>query len=159
MDHATLLAAAVAITALAVPVSVGATGLIRSLVVSPSSRLGGIVVLCAAISSLGRSPVADAALPPPMARAEAAPAAAPVDAALTARSPAVRAEARHYTVQPGDSLWAIACRLLDTSETESFPADIDRTWRAIYAANRVTIGDDPDLIFPGTSLTLPDVQA
>lgn len=50
-----------------------------------------------------------------------------------------------YTVQSGDSLSAIAGKLL---------GDMGR-WPEIYDLNVVTIGADPDLIFPGQVLTLP----
>ncbi len=50
---------------------------------------------------------------------------------------------RTYTVQPGDSLSAIAARfgLAD--------------WRPLYEANTAVIGDNPDLIYPGQVLVLP----
>lgn len=56
-----------------------------------------------------------------------------------------------YRVSPGDSLWAIAARHLESDD----PARIDAYWRDIYAANRAAVGDDPDLIFPGQVLVLP----
>ncbi len=58
-----------------------------------------------------------------------------------------------YRVQPGDSLWAIACRESSTTTTE----EINRRWRQIYEANRDTIGDNPDLIHPGQVLLIPEV--
>ncbi len=48
-----------------------------------------------------------------------------------------------YTVRPGDNLWAIA---------EAH--DLDGGWPALYAANKKTVGDDPDLILPGQDLDL-----
>ena len=57
-----------------------------------------------------------------------------------------------YTVQPGDSLWAItACLLVDRSST----AAVARAWPVLYAANRDRIGPDPHLIRPGTVLSVP----
>ncbi|MFT3872750.1 MAG: LysM domain-containing protein [Nocardioides sp.] len=56
-------------------------------------------------------------------------------------------------VQPGDSLWAIAASALPPGATA---AEIDDTWRRLYELNRSVIGADPDLIMPGTHLTLPD---
>jgi nucleoid-associated protein YgaU len=50
-----------------------------------------------------------------------------------------------YTVQAGDSLSAIAKRVYDDPNA----------WKAIYEANRGTIGDNPNLIHPGTELSLP----
>lgn len=55
-------------------------------------------------------------------------------------------------VVPGDSLWAIAEARLPTDATN---ADIDAFWRAIWQANRRVVGDDPDLIHPGTELRVP----
>lgn len=55
---------------------------------------------------------------------------------------------RVHLVRPGESLWSIA--------EAAFPTgDPDRGWRAIWAANRELIGDDPDLILPGQQLRLP----
>jgi LysM repeat protein len=47
-----------------------------------------------------------------------------------------------YIVQPGDTLRGIAERL-----------GID--WHAVYSANRPVIGDDPNELLPGQSLTIP----
>jgi nucleoid-associated protein YgaU len=56
-----------------------------------------------------------------------------------------------YVVRAGDSLWTIAQRLVPTA-----PADeVDEAWRRIHRANRSTLGKDPDLIIPGTTLRLP----
>jgi murein DD-endopeptidase MepM/ murein hydrolase activator NlpD len=51
--------------------------------------------------------------------------------------------ARMYTVVHGDTLSAIA----DAEEVRG-------GWRGLYAANRTTVGDDPDLILPGQRLSL-----
>jgi LysM repeat protein len=59
---------------------------------------------------------------------------------------------RVVTVRPGDTLWAIAARDLPAGAPDH---DIDSRWRAVYAANRLTIGLDPDLIRPGQRLRLP----
>jgi hypothetical protein len=60
-------------------------------------------------------------------------------------------------VRPGDSLWVIARRLVPTSQRGS-PAAVDGTWRRLAAANRDRLGPDPDLIFPGTRLRVPDLD-
>jgi len=49
-----------------------------------------------------------------------------------------------YAVQPGDTLSGIAARLA-----------VHGGWPALYAANRSRIGPDPDVIRPGTVLTVP----
>ncbi len=52
-------------------------------------------------------------------------------------------QADTYTVQPGDSLSAIAARL-------GLP-----DWHPLYEANAAVIGDNPNLIYPGQVLVLP----
>lgn len=49
-----------------------------------------------------------------------------------------------YTVQSGDSLWAIAQRKLGNGFD----------WRELYNWNRSTVGDNPNLIYPGEVLKL-----
>jgi hypothetical protein len=56
------------------------------------------------------------------------------------------------TVRRGDSLWRIARDELAPSAPDSA---VCGEVAAIYAANRALIGPDPDLILPGTELTLP----
>jgi nucleoid-associated protein YgaU len=53
---------------------------------------------------------------------------------------------RAYTVAKGDSLWKIAKAHYGNGNK----------WRKIYEANRATIGDNPDIIHPGQTLTIPD---
>lgn len=67
-------------------------------------------------------------------------------------APAASPSAPTYVVRPGDCLWRIAARLLGPGASN---ADLDAGWRALYAANRASIGDDPGLIHPGLVLTLP----
>jgi hypothetical protein len=70
-----------------------------------------------------------------------------------ASSPA-HARPRLVRVHPGDSLWAIAGRQLPPSAPD---AAVDRAWRRLAAANTDRV-DDPDLIFPGTVLRVPDLD-
>ncbi len=63
-----------------------------------------------------------------------------------------RPRARTVRVVRGDSLWVLAVR--DLPDNASLAA-VDERWRAIHAANREVIGDDPDLILPGQQLRLP----
>ncbi|MDX6316862.1 MAG: hypothetical protein QOD35_262 [Nocardioidaceae bacterium] len=56
------------------------------------------------------------------------------------------------TVRRGDSLWRIARDELAPGAADSA---VCREVAAVYAANRAVIGPDPDLILPGTELTLP----
>ncbi|WP_217144229.1 transglycosylase family protein [Streptomyces sp. AC627_RSS907] len=48
-----------------------------------------------------------------------------------------------YTVRSGDSLWGIADSL-----------EIDGGWHSLYAGNKTVVGDDPDHILPGQTLTV-----
>ncbi len=61
--------------------------------------------------------------------------------------PGQRAPTR-YRVVPGDTLAAIAAALA-----------VRGGWPALYAANRRVIGPDPDMIRPGTVLTVPRLAA
>jgi hypothetical protein len=56
-------------------------------------------------------------------------------------------------VRSGDSLWALAAARLPRT---AGPDEVDRAWRAVWAANRAEIGDDPGLIRPGQLLHLPE---
>jgi LysM repeat protein len=51
----------------------------------------------------------------------------------------------NYTVQSGDTLWAIAQRAYNNPEQ----------WPTIYEANKRVIGNDPNLIYPGQVLHIP----
>jgi len=62
----------------------------------------------------------------------------------------------HHSIRPGDTLWGIAAAHLPAGSRS--PAEITRSWRQIYAANRATIGADPDLIHPGTHLVIPSFR-
>lgn len=53
-----------------------------------------------------------------------------------------------YIVQPGDTLWSIAEHQLGHGSE----------WGTVYGQNASTIGDNPNLIFPGQSLTLSKVS-
>jgi hypothetical protein len=55
-------------------------------------------------------------------------------------------------VSPGDTLWDLAEQSLGPG---AGPADVERRWRQVYAANRDVVGADPDLIRPGQRLLLP----
>ena len=55
-------------------------------------------------------------------------------------------------VRPGDSLWRIAQNHLPASATTR---EVAASWPRWWAANRVLIGDAPDLIHPGAVLAAP----
>jgi hypothetical protein len=71
----------------------------------------------------------------------------------TAAHPAPGAGAsRTVVVRPGDSLWSIAQQLVGPAASDSA---IERRLVSIWDANRLRIGTgDPNLIFPGTVLTV-----
>ena len=158
MDWTQGITAAAAIAALLLPVLVAVAALAQRVAMArprvPSSRLGGIVVLCGSLRGIGRPAPATAAIAPITTRAiPVAP--APVPPAMASAAPS----AGSYVVRPGDSLWAIACRHLEARGDTPTNAEVDRLWRAIWVANRAAIGDDPDLIYPGTHLSIPGEQA
>ena len=59
----------------------------------------------------------------------------------------------HYAVLPGDTLWGIAAKVLETDDMRA----IARYWPRIHRENRDVIGPDPDLIRPGQVLSLPPI--
>lgn len=66
--------------------------------------------------------------------------------------PPVSARPAYVLVRPGDSLWRIAERALGPT---AGMGQIAATWPRWYAANRVVIGPDPDLLHPGQRLRPP----
>jgi nucleoid-associated protein YgaU len=107
----------------------------------------------------------EATAPVPAAPVEASPPAAPVPIAepvtvAQANAPAsnssdeqaLEGNARSYVVEPGDSLWFIAKRLLGS---EASPARIAREVHRLWSLNSARIGTgDPDLLMVGTRLQL-----
>ena len=75
--------------------------------------------------------------------------AAPAERAPRGVAPRAALPPRVHVVRPGESLWSIAAATWGSAAT-------DERWRAVWAANRDLIGDDPDLILPGQVLRLPD---
>jgi hypothetical protein len=74
---------------------------------------------------------------------------APPKAARAGETPAA------VTVRPGDSLWSIAAGLLGPGASD---AQVARAWHRIAALNAAQLGPDPDLIHPGTRLSIPDLH-
>lgn len=62
------------------------------------------------------------------------------------------AETINVQVKEGDSLWSIAN---DYAGEAASPTEIASLWPTIYQLNAETIGTDPNLIQPGTVLSLP----
>jgi nucleoid-associated protein YgaU len=129
--------------------------------------------LTVAVGVLGASPASASVQGPPA----AAPPAAAVSLDWSAPAPATDldwpapspvlepasepASAADMTVvvRPGDTLWGLAEQSLraagDAGPTD---AEIAQAWPAWWAANRDAVGDDPDLLRPGTSLAPPDAD-
>ncbi len=77
---------------------------------------------------------------------------ADADGSAPPPTPTSPAPVRTVAVAAGDSLWRLARAYLGPTATN---AQIDAEWRAWYGANRDVVGPDPNLIHPGTVLTLP----
>ena len=58
---------------------------------------------------------------------------------------------RAVVVRPGDSLWRIVRELLPADRSD---AEVAEAVAAVHAANRHTIGADPDLLIPGQRLVV-----
>lgn len=71
--------------------------------------------------------------------------------AVPAPAPAPR-HGRSVVVAPGDTLWALAAAGLPAGAGD---AAVAARVARLYAANRATVGPDPDLIRPGQELRLP----
>lgn len=100
-----------------------------------------------------------AAVPKPVPEPEPAPAPEPsaVRGAPVARAvPAGEVPAGEVVVRPGDTLWQLArSSLQQSSEAAPGTAEVAAAWPSWWAANRDVIGDDPDLLLPGTVLRPP----
>ncbi|GAA0909738.1 transglycosylase family protein [Streptomyces thermoalcalitolerans] len=86
----------------------------------------------------------------------------PVDVRPQTAPQARAGTARMYTVVPGDTLSGIAEKRHVPGDTLSGIAEkrhVPGGWQQLYAANRTTIGDDPDLILPGQRLSLRAASA
>jgi LysM domain len=100
------------------------------------------------IPAQGPPPASPLAAPPATEPAHLVQAAAP---AQTAPQPAAR-NARFHVVQPGESLWSIARKLLGA---DASPAQIAREVNRLWELNKDRIGTgNPDLLKVGTRLTL-----
>jgi nucleoid-associated protein YgaU len=58
-------------------------------------------------------------------------------------------------VRAGDSLWAIAEASLRSAGRPATDQQVAQAWPRWWAANREAVGDDPDLLHPGTVLRPP----
>jgi hypothetical protein len=60
-----------------------------------------------------------------------------------------------WIVERGDHLWSVAAETMAERGASSSDAATHDYWQRLIELNRDTIGPDPDLIHPGTVLTLP----
>ena len=75
---------------------------------------------------------------------------------LVSGGAASRGSADHeLVVRRGDTLWALAARALGPAASA---AEIAAEWPRWWQTNKRAIGDDPDLLVPGTRLTAPTAQ-
>ena len=100
------------------------------------------------------APPAALAVPTPPAGSVPPAPSGPVGA--RAGSPSDPVSPASVTVNPGDTLWAIAAAHLPADADAS---DVAAAWPAWYAANLAVVGDDPDVIRPGQQLAVPTIDA
>ena len=75
-------------------------------------------------------------------------------APVTAPQPVPPAPAA-VVVRAGDSLWSVAEAFLHRSGATPTDRQVAQAWPRWWAANREAVGDDPDLLLPGTALRPP----
>lgn len=85
-------------------------------------------------------------------RAPAAALTGPPASASPAPGPLTPSAAGTVVVQAGDCLWNLAQQHAGPTATDRDIARLTATW---HAANRATIGPDPDVLHPGQVLTVP----
>lgn len=120
----------------------------------PARSIATVLMMASLLTALSRPRPATATVAPPIVRLSGEPAATSQDIPAP---PPTTTEAAAYVVVRGDSLWRIAHHVL-AERTGGRPssAEIAAFWPAIYEANRSTIGENPNLIFPGQRLAIPE---
>lgn len=83
------------------------------------------------------------------------PAAPPSDARPATGTGPTPGSGTSVVVRPGDSLWGVAQAHLTATGQEPTTRAVAAAWPSWWAANRERVGDDPDLLRPGTELTVP----
>lgn len=97
-------------------------------------------------------------VPPAATRAADPSAADPGPSAPTSRDAPPAAPADRHRVRAGESLWRIAADRIAGTPDRSGPEATARYWRRLVAANADRLrSDDPDLIFPGETVLLPEL--
>ena len=118
----------------------------------PSPSLTAAVPDVSALPAIGRPGQAGGwvpEVPPAPAEPTPPPPAVRLVAAVPRDGEAVTDE---VVVRRGDSLWQLAARALGGDATDT---EIASEWPRWYEANRDVVGDDPDLLLPGTVLRPP----
>jgi hypothetical protein len=108
----------------------------------------GAACVAACAPSLDGLPYPDLPTPPHLPTARPTPLAVDVGGAR----PDDGAAGVEVVVRAGDSLWSIAA---DLSPPHSDNAQLAAFVARLYSVNRPTIGENPDLIYPGTVLRVP----
>ena len=137
----------------------------------PAKPIAAILVMTSLLVILARPRPAFGTIPPPIVRltdgadvgggdADPPVVSEPVASAEAGEpisSAQIDSRGGTYIVQAGDSLWRIAERTLAARDSGAVTsADIAGFWPTVYRANRAIIGDDPNLIFPGQPLQIPE---
>ncbi|MEN8114001.1 MAG: LysM peptidoglycan-binding domain-containing protein [Actinomycetota bacterium] len=175
MDPAIAFCATVAAVALMTSALVGVVPAARRIaairVPLPIRSVAAVVAMASLLAVVSRPRPAGASVEPPVVRLTDTPTVGPDEAdepeterevepavgAATHRARRTDATGATYVVEPGDCLWRIArATLAERTGRSPAGAEIARFWRAIYTANRAVIGDDPNLIFPGQHLDIPE---
>ena len=70
------------------------------------------------------------------------------------------AESTTYRVEPGDNLWSISARHVETvAGATPDTAEIAGYWRNLITSNETTLrSGDPNLIYPGEIITMPPME-
>lgn len=106
----------------------------------------------ALLAALGAATVAGVATPAHAEGWRPPSLARPVDGLASAEGPA---SADRVTVRRGDSLWVLLRSRFPRADDATLAVLVRRT----YAANRSTIGPDPDLVQPGEQLRMPAARS
>jgi nucleoid-associated protein YgaU len=131
----------------------------------PVRPIAAIVLLASLLVPVNWPRSVGASVPPPIVRLSDQAVAdehpqkppEPSTSSATSRFPGAGSTAATYLVRPGDSLWRIAERTLaDRHGGVPMRAEIARFWPRIYETNRALVGANPDLIFPGQHLEIPE---
>jgi len=131
----------------------------------PVRPVAAIVLLASLGPLVSRPRSVDASVPPPVVRLSDRAMAderqlippEPATSSAEQRLSTDGSTAAAHVVQPGDSLWRIAERILaDRHGGVPVGAEIARFWPRIYETNRALIGANPNLILPGQQLEIPE---